>query len=110
LPGLEPPANPSKGKGTQAELEAYAIELGLPASDGTAMFDHWTANGWRNGSSASKCWKAGMRKWKSQGWMPSQKGGQRGTGYRQTDRDRHAAYTPDGAMAKLKPGQSPQDF
>jgi|GEM_PF-1379021 len=24
--------------------------------------------------------------------------------------NRHAAYTPEGAMAKLKPGQSPQDF
>ncbi len=32
------------------------------------------------------------------------------TGYNGQQPDRHAAYTPAGAMAKLKPGQSPQDF
>ena len=72
VPEVQKPAK-SEGKGTQLELEAYAVEIGLPASDGTAMFDHWTANGWKNGSTASKCWRAGMRKWKGQGWMPSQK-------------------------------------
>jgi len=55
------------------ELKAYAVGLGMPASDGESMFDHWESNGWRNGSSASKDWQAGMRKWKSQGWLPSQK-------------------------------------
>jgi len=72
VPEVQKQSKP-EGKGTQAELEAYAVEIGLPASDGTAMFDHWTANGWKNGRTPSKCWKAGMRKWKGQGWMPSQK-------------------------------------
>jgi len=63
----------NNAKGDLAELKLYAVELGLPASDGESMFDHWEANGWRNGSSPSKDWKAGMRKWKSQGWLPSQK-------------------------------------
>ena len=37
------------------------------------MFHHWESNGWKNGSSPSKDWQAGIRKWKSQGWLPSQK-------------------------------------
>jgi len=63
----------SKAKGSLDELKSYALEIGLPESDGESMFDHWEANGWKNGQSASRDWKAGMRKWKSQGWMPSQK-------------------------------------
>ena len=63
----------TKAKGSLADLKAYALEIGLPESDGESMFDHWESNGWKNGSSASKDWKAGMRKWKSQGWMPSQR-------------------------------------
>jgi uncharacterized protein YdaU (DUF1376 family) len=61
------------GRGTKEELVAYALELGLQASDGEFMFQHWTANGWKNGNASSKDWKAGMRKWKQGGWMPSQK-------------------------------------
>jgi len=72
VPEVQKPSKP-EGKGTQAELEAYAVEIGLPASDGTAMFDHWTANGWKNGSNPVKNWKAGIQKWKQNGWLPSQK-------------------------------------
>ena len=63
----------SKAKGSLDELKSYAVQIGLKESDGESMFDHWTANGWKNGQSKSRDWKAGMRKWKSQGWMPSQK-------------------------------------
>jgi hypothetical protein len=63
----------NKARGSMDELKAYAVGLGMPASDGESMFDHWESNGWRNGSSATKDWQAGMRKWKSQGWLPSQK-------------------------------------
>lgn len=62
-----------KAKGTLAELRAFAQELGLPESDGEFMFNHWTANGWKNGNAPSKDWRAGMRKWKSAHWMPSQR-------------------------------------
>lgn len=97
LDGSTKPAK-TNGKGTLAELEAYAVEIGLLASDGTAMFDHWTANGWRNGSSPSKCWKAGMRKWKGRGWMPSQTGRQSGfNGHR----PKHAAYDAKTATAGM---------
>ena len=62
-----------KTRGTIEELKAYAVKIGLPESDGESMFDHWEANGWKNGANAVKNYEAGMRKWKSQGWMPSQK-------------------------------------
>jgi len=64
---------PEKGRGTIDELMDYAIELGLPEEDGAYMFDHWSANGWKNGTAPSRDWKAGMRKWKQSGWLPSQK-------------------------------------
>lgn len=89
-----------KGKGTQTELEAYAVEIGLPASDGAAMFDHWTANGWKNGSTPSKCWKAGMRKWKGQGWMPSQKAKPNINGQRPPRNPAYNAETATAGMTK----------
>ena len=73
LPNLETPLK-SQPRGTLEELKAYAVEIGLPAIDGSFMFDHWSANGWKNGENPSKDWKAGMRKWKAQGYMPSIKG------------------------------------
>jgi uncharacterized protein YdaU (DUF1376 family) len=66
----------SLSRGTIEELKAFAIEIGLPSSDGESMYYHWESNGWKNGSSPVKDWKAGIRKWKSQGWLPSQKTGQ----------------------------------
>lgn len=87
-----PPDDPKpKGKGTRGELEAYAVEIGLPASDGAFMFDHWSSNGWKNGREPSRDWKAGIRKWKSQGWLPSQKGGL------QTRQPKHKAYCAEDA-------------
>jgi hypothetical protein len=72
-------------RGSLDELKLFAVEIGLPASDGEAMYHHWEANGWRNGQSPSKDWRAGIRKWESQGWLPSQKNGaaksHRQTGY-----------------------------
>jgi hypothetical protein len=62
-----------KARATLEELRSYAVEQGHPASDGESMFDHWEANGWRNGQNPVKDWQAGFRKWKSQGWLPSQK-------------------------------------
>jgi hypothetical protein len=63
----------SKSRGTLEELKNYAASIGLPESDGESMWHHWEANGWKNGSSPSKNWQSGIQKWKSQGWLPSQK-------------------------------------
>lgn len=57
------------------EVVAYCQELELPASDGSAVFDKWTGSGWKNGVQAIKDWKATIRAWKAQGYMPSQKRG-----------------------------------
>jgi len=62
------------------------------------MYDHWTANGWKNGQTPSKCWRAGMRKWKSNGWMPSQKVTQ---GFNGTRQPKHPAYNAETATLGL---------
>lgn len=63
----------SKAKGTLEELQAYAVEIGLPASDGEFMFNKLEGNGWMNGKNPVKDWKAVIRTWKSAKWLPSQK-------------------------------------
>lgn len=67
------PEMESEARGTLDQLRSFAAEIGLPESDGESMFHHWQSNGWKNGSSPSKNWKSGILKWKSQGWLPSQK-------------------------------------
>ena len=89
----------SLSRGTEEDLKSFTKEIGLPESDGQSMFYHWEANGWKNGSSAVKDWKAGIRKWKSQGWLPSQKAGQNG-GYATADgtKKRFPHHDDPGAM------------
>ena len=70
---LEPELEPSKKTCTLDEAKAFALELGQPASDGEACFYKWEGNGWKNGTSPIKDWKATMRSWKASGYLPSQK-------------------------------------
>lgn len=70
--GKEPTSRP---RPTIDEVKAFCREVGLPASDGEAMFWKWESNGWMNGKHAVKDWKATIRQWKASGYMPSQKGG-----------------------------------
>lgn len=58
----------------QEDIEAYVLTLGLPKTDGTACFEKWTGNGWKNGGAPIKDWKATIRSWKLHGYLPSQKG------------------------------------
>lgn len=69
----EPPAKKSKAKGTADELKAYAVELGMPASDGEWCFDKWEGNGWKNDGKPIADWKATMRVWKRSRYLASQK-------------------------------------
>ena len=48
----------------------FAISQGLPETDGSHLFHTLEAKGWKD----VKCWKSTLRKYKSGGWMPSQKG------------------------------------
>lgn len=70
---IDPATKKRKDRGTIEELREYAVEIGLPASDGDFMFEHWSFNGWKNGKEPVRDWKAGIRKWKLGGWLPSQK-------------------------------------
>lgn len=58
-----------KARATQKEMEIFCESIGLPKSDGEAMFLHWEEKGW------VKNWKLTIRKWKSFGYLPSQKRG-----------------------------------
>lgn len=58
-----------KSRCTQQQAEDFCVSLGLPRSDGTAMFLHWEEKGWAK----VKDWKLTIRKWKEFGYLPSQK-------------------------------------
>jgi len=73
--GKEEDASAGKSRGTREEFSAYSAELGLPFSDGEFLHDHFLENGWKRGKEPIKDWKAAMRKWKTGGWLPSQKSG-----------------------------------
>ena len=53
----------------QAEVQAYCASIGLPTSDGDAMWLHWEEKGWAK----IKDWKLTNQKWKSFGYLPSQR-------------------------------------
>ena len=56
-----------KEKPTEEEVKHFCVSIGLPASDGEAMFLHWEEKKW------PKSWQLTIRKWKSFGYLPSQK-------------------------------------
>lgn len=62
-----PSASSSKSSCTKEEIERFCVSLGLPRSDGEAMYLHWQEQKW------PKNWKLTIQKWKSFGYLPSQK-------------------------------------
>lgn len=60
-------------KPTLEEVQDFSISIGLRSGDGEAFFHGKEANGWKNGPSPMKDWKAAIRAWKAQGYFPSQK-------------------------------------
>ena len=67
------PTPKPKAKGTLEEFKAYAVSQNLPENDGEFLFNKLEGNGWMNGKSPVKDWKAVVRTWKSAKWLPSQK-------------------------------------
>lgn len=59
-----------RARGTLQELQSFAKDQKMPASDGEFLFHHFEGKGWKD----VKDWKAHFRKWKSANWLPSQKG------------------------------------
>ena len=55
------------------EVVAFVKGLGLPESDGEAMYYKWEGTGWIVGKTAIKCWKSQIRRHEASGWLPSQK-------------------------------------
>lgn len=81
-------ASSSKSKCTQSEAEEFCRSIGLPRSDGSAMFLHWEEKGWAK----VKDWKLTIRKWQSFGYLPSQK--QNKNGQKPTNTDYKRNYLP----------------
>jgi hypothetical protein len=67
----------ARARGALEDLEAYAVEIGMPASDGRWCHDKWEGSGWVNKGGPIIDWKATMRSWKTQGFLPSQKSARR---------------------------------
>ena len=55
------------------DAKAFAASIELPESDGESCFHKWEGNGWTNNGKPIKDWKATIRAWKAQGFLPSQK-------------------------------------
>jgi hypothetical protein len=60
-------------RGTLDECEAYAVSLGLPASDGEAFFRLKEARNWTANGKPMVDWRKDMVSWKTHEYHPSQK-------------------------------------
>ena len=81
-----------KARGTRAEFAAFAMANGLLESDGEFLHDHFLESGWKRGKDPIKNWKASFRKWKSGGWLPSQK---KTNGHRKNEYPQETLQLPD---------------
>lgn len=64
-----------KDRATLEEIQSYCSEIGLQPVDAEHCFDRWETSGWKIGNQAIKDWKAAIRSWKRQGYLPSLKQG-----------------------------------
>lgn len=69
-----------KARATLAEVTEFCLSEGLTQGDAEAFFHGKEANGWKNGNTAIKDWKATIRSWKAASYHPSQKGNGRQNG------------------------------
>lgn len=56
-------------KPSEEDIRRFCTTINLPESDGTAMFLHFEEKAWKG----VKNWQITIRKWKSFGYLPSQK-------------------------------------
>lgn len=92
----EPPASKAKKrppgyvngtKPTEGEIMLFCNDIGLPVSDGKAMFLHFEENDWKRKGKPIKNWQLTIRKWKEFGYLPSQRNKRNGP---------PSTYTTDG--------------
>jgi len=63
----------NKTRGTHAELEEFCRANGLFPRDVDYLWNRWEGNGWQNANKPIKDWRATVRAWKAQQYLPSQK-------------------------------------
>ncbi len=56
-----------------SEAVQYAKTKGISESDAEGFFDSMESGGWTRAGKPLKDWKAALRTWKRNGWLPSQK-------------------------------------
>lgn len=61
------------GKATEEELREFCKANGLFPRDVEYLWNTWEGNGWRVSNRPIKNWKATIRAWIAQGYLPSQK-------------------------------------
>lgn len=62
-----------KTKGTEEEVSAYCRQIGLFPRDADYFFSKCEGDGWTNGGKQIKDWRATLRAWKAQCYLPSQR-------------------------------------
>jgi uncharacterized protein YdaU (DUF1376 family) len=55
------------------EFDAFFREIGLYPRDAESTWNGWEGNGWTNNGKKIVCWKSTVRRWKANGYMPSDK-------------------------------------
>lgn len=60
---------------TQAEVGAYAVEIGMLPADAAKFWDYQMAKGWKVGREPMKDWRAALRYWKGNGFNAPAAGG-----------------------------------
>lgn len=60
-------------RGTHDEVFEFCKAHGLFPRDAEYLWNKWEGNGWQNGGKSMKDWRATVRAWKAQGYLPSQK-------------------------------------
>lgn len=63
----------TRARGNFEEVSEFCKELGLFPRDVDYLWNKWEGNGWQNAGNAMKDWRATVRAWKAQGYLPSQK-------------------------------------
>jgi hypothetical protein len=62
-----------RARGNLEEVSELCKEIGLFPRDVEYLWNKWEGNGWQNAGKAMKDWRATVRAWKAQGYLPSQK-------------------------------------
>lgn len=63
----------NRARGTFDDVTEFCRGLGLFPRDVEYLWNRWESNGWKNAGKSVKDWRAVVRAWKAQGYLPSQK-------------------------------------